>query len=114
MAKKKNPFVDVDSFVDIDDNEEVTEENKDENNGGNEMTPSVVSENVNINNDIDINAILNDDYESKKSDKELVGIYFEPVVKKALSKYQKDKGRGAKSDFVNDIVKWALHQKGLL
>lgn len=66
---------------------------------------------VNINDDVD--AIINAN-RSKKSQNELVGIYFEPAVKEALDRMQKREGRGAKSSFVNDIVKWALSQKGLL
>lgn len=74
---------------------------------------NTISENVNVNDDVnmDINTILNTN-RNKKSDKELVGIYFEPKVKSALDKMQKSEGRGAKSDFVNDVVKWALIQKG--
>lgn len=79
--------------------------------GTKEMNSTV--ENVNINNDVDINDILNAN-RGKKSDKELVGIYFEPEVKRALDALQKREGRGAKSDFVNDIVKWALQQKNQL
>lgn len=90
--------------------------NKNDRNARNELMgaeePMIeVNENVNINNDMDINAILNKSG-NKKSDKELVGIYFEPKVKSALDLMQKREGRGAKSDFVNDIVKWALIQKG--
>jgi hypothetical protein len=67
----------------------------------------------NINSDVNIHEIINKKANSK-SVKELVGIYFEPEVKKALDKLQKAEGRGAKSELVNDITKWALKQKGLL
>ncbi|MED1205576.1 hypothetical protein [Heyndrickxia acidicola] len=66
--------------------------------------------NVNINNDVD--KILNK--KNVKSDKLLVGIYFKPEVKRALDKLQQREGKGAKSEFVNDIVEWALKQKGYL
>lgn len=78
--------------------------------------------NVNINMDNNANAaeeafnlddILGMNQEDKKT-KELVGIYFDPEVRKALEKVNKEKGRGAKSDFVNNITKWALKQKGYL
>jgi hypothetical protein len=77
--------------------------------------------NININvNDVnnvkgneDINEIINKKL-GRKSNKELVGIYFEPEVKRALNKLQKLEGKGAKSAFVNNIAKWALKQKGLL
>ncbi|WP_121614491.1 hypothetical protein [Mesobacillus foraminis] len=78
------------------------------------------NKNVNINNNdnkpiqnspIDINEIIG---RTKKSEKEMVGIYFEPEVRKALDKLKKLEGKGAKSTFVNDITKWALQQKGLL
>ncbi|MBT2757947.1 hypothetical protein J7E71_18915 [Mesobacillus foraminis] len=81
---------------------------------------NINNENVNINNNddkvtqnstIDINEIIG---KTKKSEKEMVGIYFEPEVRKALDKLKKLEGKGAKSSFVNDITKWALQQKGLL
>lgn len=71
------------------------------------------NENENINDDVDIRKIINK-RTSTKPVKELVGIYFEPEVKRALDKLQKSEGRGAKSELVNDITKWALQQKGLL
>lgn len=93
------------------------------NNDINENTHKNINnnENVNINNiedennntDVEIHKIINKKANSK-SVKELVGIYFEPEVKKALDKLQKVEGRGAKSELVNDITKWALKQKGLL
>jgi hypothetical protein len=74
-----------------------------------------VNKNKNENNhtDVEIHEIINKKVNSKPV-KELVGIYFEPEVKKALDKLQKAEGRGAKSDLVNSITKWALRQKGLL
>lgn len=78
------------------------------------------NETININNNdnnipknspIDINDIIG---KTKKSEKEMVGIYFEPEVRKALDKLKKLEGKGAKSMFVNNITKWALQQKGLL
>lgn len=80
----------------------------------------IKNEDININNNdnkapqnspIDINEIIG---KTKKSEKEMVGIYFEPEVRKALDKLKKLEGKGAKSTFVNDITKWALQQKGLL
>lgn len=69
--------------------------------------------NPNNNENMDIHQIINKKNIGKTT-KELVGIYFEPEVKKALDKLQKAEGRGAKSELVNDITKWALQQKGLL
>jgi hypothetical protein len=75
------------------------------------------NEDININNNVkekeDIKEIINQKL-GEKSNKELVGIYFEPEVKRALNKLQKLEGKGAKSEFVNNIAKWALKQKGLL
>jgi hypothetical protein len=73
-----------------------------------------VSGNVNKNNndEINIDDIIN--RTSEKSEKLLVGIYFDPDVKKALDRYQQKEKKGAKSQFVNDITRWALKQKGLL
>jgi hypothetical protein len=90
---------------------------------GNAVTEEEINKNVNdnvnnnedenINNDVDIHHIINK-RANAKSVKELVGIYFDPEVKKALDKLQRAEGRGAKSELVNDITKWALQQKGLL
>jgi hypothetical protein len=101
----------------------VSEVNNDisENTNGNIDNNNNNSDNVNVNNiknennntDVEIHEIINKKANSK-SVKELVGIYFEPEVKKALDKLQKAEGRGAKSELVNDITKWALKQKGLI
>lgn len=73
--------------------------------------------NINVNNNVqeieDIKEIINQKL-GAKSNKVLVGIYFEPEVKRALNKLQKLEGKGAKSEFINNIAKWALKQKGLL
>lgn len=82
---------------------------------GNAVRQKEIDNNININNNVseDIYEIINKK-SGTKSVKELVGIYFEPEVKRALDKLQKAEGRGAKSELVNDITKWALQQKGLL
>ncbi|MCU6603799.1 hypothetical protein OCO53_25500 [Peribacillus frigoritolerans] len=82
-----------------------------------DTTPEgVVNVNMNANTNelpFDLDDILGDNNENKK-EKELVGIYFDPEVKTALAKVNRKKGRGAKSEFVNNIVKWALIQKGYM
>lgn len=45
----------------------------------------------------------------KAFDKIVVGIHFEPEVKRALDKYQKANGKGAKSALMNDLVKIFLN-----
>lgn len=42
------------------------------------------------------------------------GIYFEPDVSAAINRIAKKGGKGVKSKMINDIVKVALEQKGLL
>ena len=62
----------------------------------------------------EIQEILKDDNNKKAAKPEMVGIYFDTDVKRALDKYQKDNGRGAKSDLLNKLARLALTQKGYL
>ena len=62
----------------------------------------------------EIQEILKDDNNKKTAKPEMVGIYFDTDVKRALDKYQKDNGRGAKSDLLNKLARLALTQKGYL
>lgn len=51
----------------------------------------------------------------KEKDKPVFhGVYFEPDVSAAINKIAKKGGKGVKSKLINDIVKAALQQKGLL
>jgi hypothetical protein len=96
----------------VTENNDVSENNdKNINNNDNVNINKIKDENNNT--DVEIHEIINKKSNSK-SVKELVGIYFEPEVKKALDKLQKAEGRGAKSELVNNITRWALKQKGLL
>ncbi|MFP5116123.1 hypothetical protein ACSU64_27835 [Bacillaceae bacterium C204] len=83
--------------------------------GGNPVSVVVSEPNVNNNNieDINIDAIINQN-RTTKSDKQMVGIYFDPDVKKALEKYQRKEGKGAKSSLLNDLARAAMKQKGFL
>lgn len=87
---------------------------------GDEAEMNAVNENVNVNennnNNIDLESVLkqHEETNTSKSDKELVGIYFDPDVKAALDAYQRNNKRGAKSSLVNDIARLALKQKGYL
>jgi hypothetical protein len=67
------------------------------------------SDKVNVNDNININSILNE--EPKK---ELVGIYFDPEVKRILQEVTKKSGRGAQSKLVNEAVKRLLQESGFM
>lgn len=83
--------------------------------GGNPVSVVVSEPNINNNviDDINIDEIINQS-RNTKSDKQLVGIYFDPDVKKALEKYQRKEGKGAKSSLLNDLARAAMKQKGFL
>jgi hypothetical protein len=81
--------------------------------------------NNNLKNDLDFNhnATNNftdelDDILSSKENKNkthiLKGIYFERDLAKAIDKVTKGKGKGAKSEIINAIVKKAFKEKGWL
>lgn len=74
--------------------------------------------NINMNNNTNTDLPFNLDEiigtTEDKTEKVLVGIYFDPEVKRALEKVNRKKGRGAKSEFVNNITKWALKQQGYM
>lgn len=91
-----------------------------------EKSPNVnvnnsVNSNINANNEenlpvaagSDLDAIISG-MKSPKFDKTLVGIYFTPDVKEGLDKLQKAEGRGAKSDLLNELARYALKQRGYL
>jgi hypothetical protein len=79
-----------------------------------------INTNDNSNNDEKVNTNMNDNpandpiLQSNKSDKELVGIYFDPDVKAALQRLNKQYGRGKQSELVNDITRRKLKDLGLL
>ena len=62
----------------------------------------------------ELNEIIEDKKPKKEAKPDMVGIYFEHDVKKALDKYQKDNGRGAKSDLLNSLARYAMKKKGYL
>jgi hypothetical protein len=68
-----------------------------------------VNSNININDNDAIQKLM----EGTEA-KELVGIYFEPAVAKALAKFSKGKKRGFKSDLVNELTKKFLRDNGQL
>jgi len=55
-----------------------------------------------------------DTYGQKKPPKEPVHIFFDPDVKKILMQEQKKRGRGFKSNYVNDLVRKEFIKDGLL
>lgn len=69
--------------------------------------------NINDNDNSGLKGIITKE-KPRKTAKELVGIYFDKDVKEALDAYQKAEGRGAKSELLNDLARYALEQKGLL
>ena len=62
----------------------------------------------------ELNEIIEDKKPKKEAKPDMVGIYFEHDVKVALDKYQKDNGRGAKSDLLNSLARYAMKKKGYL
>jgi hypothetical protein len=79
------------------------------------------NDNVNVNNNVDVNVnndFLNDlvkEKPKKKSDSLTnSGIYFEEEVYKILMGLAKKGGRGAKSKIVNDALKVAFKNAGLM
>lgn len=87
------------------------------------MDVSDEDEKDNVNNNININ--VNDKININDNDaiqklmegteaKELVGVYFEPAVAKALAKFSKGKKRGFKSELVNELTKKFLKDNGQL
>jgi uncharacterized protein (DUF4415 family) len=54
------------------------------------------------------------DNNKNKPEKELVGLYLDPDVKKALQRMNKKKGRGWQSEFANSLIRAALERKGWL
>lgn len=81
-----------------------------------------VEEKVNINNDVDTNTDTDnivksmvDDKPKKKSEKKLTGIYFDPDVSDTLDSLKASgKMKVSKSVFVNNVVKAALKENGLM
>lgn len=67
------------------------------------------SSNNNVNDNVNINNIIQ--VEQKK---ELVGIYFDPDVKRILQEVTKSGGRGAQSKLVNEAVKKLFKESGLM
>lgn len=55
---------------------------------------------------------LDKNTDGKKPAKEPVHIFFDPDIKKMILKKQKEKGKGWKSNYVNDLVRWAFEQEG--
>lgn len=62
----------------------------------------------------ELKEIIEEKKPKKEAKPDMVGIYFEHDVKKALDKFQKDNGRGAKSDLINSLARYAMKQKGYL
>lgn len=62
----------------------------------------------------ELNDIIEDKKPKKEAKPDMVGIYFEHDVKVALDKYQRDNGRGAKSDLLNSLARYAMKKKGYL
>jgi hypothetical protein len=59
-------------------------------------------------------SFLQDSGSKKKPPKENIGIYFDPDVAKVIKERQKKEGKGWKSSFISDVVRWAFEQKGWL
>lgn len=95
MAKKDNPFLDPNAFVDGDSEE--------------------INDKVNVKNKNNVDDSLENAVNGKKSKvktHKLKGIYFEPEVAAAIDKLAKGKSKGVKSDIVNEAVKQVFKQKG--
>lgn len=68
----------------------------------------------NKNND-SLDDVVNDSGKNSKVNTHVLkGIYFEPEVAKAIDRLAVGKGKGIKSDLVNEAVKTAFKQKGWL
>jgi hypothetical protein len=83
-----------------------------------QVNPSV-NENTSMNTDISVNDNVNvsdnyDEWDSNQNNKELVGLYLDPEVKKALQRLNKKKKRGFQSHFANQELRKALIREGWL
>jgi hypothetical protein len=113
-----NNNVDVKEGVNVDVKEDIKENIKED---VKENVKEDIQVNPSVNTDVSVNDNVNennstnyDEWDDNKNNKELVGLYLDPEVKKALQRLNKKKKRGFQSHFANTELRKALIREGWL
>lgn len=124
MGKDIDENIDIDKDIDEDVDKDIDKDvdnNIDKNineNEDNDMNNGVEPKDQDGNNGEDflgvLDNILSDEKVKKKKTKVSLGVYVDSEVAKVLDTLAKKNGYGTKSNVVNDILKAAFKQKGLI